>query len=99
MSEADALFAAGRHTDPTHVDVLVRQMRWRCRRGILEVELILQPFFERHARVLVTERKVLMDQLLACADTDLMAWFTQGGQPEEAALQSLVQEILAEHQG
>jgi antitoxin CptB len=74
----------------------IRQMRWRCRRGILEVEMILQPFFERHAEVLVTDRKPLMDQLLLCADTDLMAWFTGGVLPDEPALADFVAEILAE---
>lgn len=78
-------------------DALIRQMRWRCRRGILEVEMILQPYFERHAQTLVTERKEIMDQLLSCADTDLMAWFTGGQLPEAPDLSAFVQEILVEH--
>ncbi|MEJ2680726.1 MAG: succinate dehydrogenase assembly factor 2 [Gammaproteobacteria bacterium] len=94
--------ACGAHMDhkvdaDERIEQMVRQMRWRCRRGILEVELILQPYFERHARTVVTERKVIMDELLSCADTDLMMWFIQGAQPENRALANFVQEILTEH--
>lgn len=85
--------------DTLDLDAKIRQMRWRCRRGILEVEMILQPYFERHALTLVTERKEIMDQLLACADTDLMAWFTGGQLPAEPELSAFVQEILNEHRG
>jgi len=75
---------------------LIQQMRWRCRRGILEVELLLQPFFERHAAELVTSRRSVFENLLASNDTDLMQWLTEGGMPEDAELAQMIQEIIAE---
>ena len=79
------------------LEAQIRQMRWRCRRGILEVEMILQPYFERHARALLIERKSLLLELLSCADTDLMAWFTGGQLPETPELAAFVKEILSDH--
>lgn len=96
VSNTEALGLETLDAETLDIEAKIRQMRWRCRRGILEVEMILQPYFERHAQTLVTERKVIMDQLLACADTDLMAWFTGGQLPAEPVLSEFVQEILAE---
>ncbi len=44
------------------------RLRWRCRRGMLELDLILNGFMERGYDGLSAERKVLLDQLLDYPD-------------------------------
>ena len=46
--------------------------RWRCRRGLLELDLILNGFLEtRYASLDAVERR-LFDELLEEADNDLL---------------------------
>ena len=47
------------------------RLRWRCRRGLLELDLVLTRFLDNgYADLDVRERKVFVD-LLAHADNDL----------------------------
>ncbi len=47
-------------------------LRWRCRRGLLENDLFLERFFERHGpRINVTQAQAL-SQLMELGDHDLL---------------------------
>ena len=47
------------------------RVRWRCRRGMLELDIILQRFMDKHYRHLSSEEKLQFDKLLTLADNDL----------------------------
>jgi len=49
----------------------LRRLRWRCRRGMLENDLVLQRFLDRHATALDRERMAQLNELLALGDNDL----------------------------
>ena len=50
----------------------IDRVRWRCRRGLLELDLILNGFLEtRYARLDADQRR-LFDELLEVADNDLL---------------------------
>jgi len=45
--------------------------RWRCRRGMLELDIVLQRFMERHYRQLDETGLRQFERLLALPDNDL----------------------------
>ena len=47
------------------------RLRWNCRRGLLENDLVLERFLERHAATLEGERLQALNNLLALDDNTL----------------------------
>jgi len=48
------------------------RIRWRCRRGLLELDLVLQGFLERRFDRLDAEQRQRFDELLDEPDNDLL---------------------------
>ena len=69
------------------------RLRWRCRRGMKELDMLLERFLERGYAELSEAEKGDFDALLACQDDELWAWFYQGREPDDAALERLVNRI------
>jgi len=68
----------------------MNRLRWASRRGMLELDLILQPFVENVYSGLPEEQQQLFHQLLECEDQDLFAWFMHHYDPEDADLKEIV---------
>lgn len=66
------------------------RIRWRCRRGMLELDAILQPFFDQHFLRLTSNQKEDFERLLEFSDPQLYNWFIGSELPEDADLLSLV---------
>ena len=66
---------------------------WGSRRGMLELDLILQPFVEKVYDSLAEEDQLRYQQLLDCEDQDMFAWFLHRQDPEDPELQRIVQII------
>jgi|TARA_B110000467_G_C17999459_1_gene304660 antitoxin CptB len=75
-------------------DLVYNRLRWRSRRGMLELDLLLLPFFDEEYRGLSTERQAAYVTLLEQDDPDLHVWFSQKGEPEDPDLLDLVRLIL-----
>jgi antitoxin CptB len=58
----------------------LRRLRWRCRRGLLENDLVLARFLERRAADLDQERLAALNALLESDDNDL--WDLLSGRVE-----------------
>jgi antitoxin CptB len=71
-------------------DAELRRLRWRCRRGMLENDLVLQRFLDRHAAALDPERLAQLNELLELGDNDL--WDLLSGRREcaDARLEAMV---------
>lgn len=50
----------------------IGKLRWRCRRGLLENDLILERFFQRHAGSVTPEQAQAMEHLMQLPDNDLL---------------------------
>jgi antitoxin CptB len=50
----------------------VRRLSWRCRRGLLELDIVLQRFSERHLSKLSTEELSALDSLLDLPDNEFL---------------------------
>jgi antitoxin CptB len=48
------------------------KLRWRCRRGLLENDLFIARFFERHAAGLTVGQASGLGELMDLADNDLL---------------------------
>ena len=48
------------------------RVRWHCRRGLLELDLILERFNQRHLSALGTAELEIFKELLALDDNDLL---------------------------
>ncbi|MEH6543771.1 MAG: succinate dehydrogenase assembly factor 2 [Porticoccaceae bacterium] len=70
------------------------RLRWASRRGMLELDLILQPFVEEDYLSLSSEDKQRFQQLLECEDQDLFTWFMKRGEPEDSEMKAIVKVIL-----
>jgi len=72
----------------------VNRLRWRSRRGMLELDLLLLPFFDEVFRDLPEPIQRNFVTLLEQDDPDLLMWFSNKSRPDDPALANLVQMIL-----
>lgn len=66
---------------------------WRCRRGIREMDLLLQCFVERHYDQLSTDEKKVFAELLDLPDPDIMDWIMGRGDPPPDSFLSIIEII------
>ncbi len=78
--------------DPTHQS----KLRWRCRRGMRELDLLLAGHLDRHADTLAGHPLEVFERLLDATDMDLYAWFTGREISDDAELAALVATIVHE---
>ncbi len=71
----------------------LRRLRWQCRRGMLELDVFLQTFFEARFAELTTEDQQVFIRLLAEEDQTLFLWLTGREQPTDQALAQMVQQV------
>ncbi len=74
---------------------MLRQIRWKCRRGMLELDLMLSRLVDRHGQAMSDAELQTLMQLLECEDDQLWDWMTGRGQPEDSRMKQLVQQIRA----
>lgn len=70
------------------------RMRWAARRGMLELDLVLEPFTRLRYEHLGDADREHFKRLMECEDQDLFAWLLQRGQPEDKELANIVSQIL-----
>ena len=80
--------------DVVFTELELNRMRWRSRRGMLELDLLLQPFFDEVFMDLAYEVQLNFVKLLEQDDPDLLMWFSNKDVPEDQDLADLVQMIL-----
>ncbi len=71
--------------------------RWRCRRGMKELDFILNRFLDAEYKTLSTSKKVLFNDMLAEEDMLLWYWLSGKSKPEMERIQfkDLVEQICA----
>ncbi|WP_371373018.1 succinate dehydrogenase assembly factor 2 [Thalassotalea aquiviva] len=70
------------------------RLRWACRRGMLELDVLFLPFVDEAWDQLSEQQKLVFERLLACDDPDLFAWFMGHSECKDAELNDMVQLIL-----
>lgn len=69
------------------------RLLWACRRGMLELDLILAPFVENVYDSLEDSDKIRFQVLLECEDQSLFMWFMKRDDPSDSDMQRIVQII------
>ena len=71
------------------------RIRWACRRGMLELDVVIMPFYEECFDSLSEEEQKDFVALLECDDPDLFNWVMRHGRSENARLAGMVDKIVA----
>ncbi len=72
-------------------------LRWACRRGMLELDLLLGQFLEKGYELLGLDQRELFIELLDEVDTDLYAWLMGNAVPPRSEWLPLLQKIREYH--
>ena len=75
--------------------VALERVRWRCRRGLLELDIVLGRFVKQRYTMLNNEQRIIFDELLDLPDTELWDLITGKKEPV-LAHQRVVLEWLKE---
>ncbi len=74
-------------------DVELRRLRWRCRRGMRELDQLMTRWLDREWRQSMPAVRADFLRLLANEDDRLWKWFLGQENAPDAALDALVQRI------
>jgi antitoxin CptB len=72
----------------------LKRMRWASRRGMLELDLVLEPFVNTCYAGLDEVDRQRYRQLMECEDQDMFGWFLKQQRPEDPEIANIVDKIL-----
>ncbi|CAA0087965.1 FAD assembly factor SdhE [Halioglobus japonicus] len=72
----------------------LNRMRWAARRGMLELDLVLEPFVTTRYAQLNEQDRQRFQQLMLCEDQDLFTWFMQRVKPDDEELAQIVSQVI-----
>ena len=64
-------------------DRTLSRLRWRCRRGLLENDLLIERFFATHASAITPSQAEGLQMLMELADNDLLDLLLRRTEPTE----------------
>jgi antitoxin CptB len=73
----------------------LNRLRWRCRRGLLENDLILARFLDARGATMNVDEIAALARLLDLADNDLWDLLANRAEPEDAALRPMLAALRA----
>ncbi len=79
--------------DPESNHAAKARLQWRCRRGMLELDLLLQPFVEKAYDTLSEEEKQQFNALLDCQDQELLECLMLQKTPEDGRLNDIIRKV------
>ncbi len=69
------------------------QVRWQCRRGMLELDILLLSYFDKFYTSLSTPQQQIFIDFLNFSDSELYGWLIGREAPKEAHYQALVKTL------
>jgi len=72
------------------------RLKWRCRRGLLENDLLIARFFERHGEHITLRQADGLRSLMDLPDPDLLDLLLARREPEGALDCAAVRELLTQ---
>ena len=70
------------------------KLRWRCRRGLLENDLLIERFFQKHEAGLTVGQARGLAELMELADNDLLDLLLRRKEPEGELDRDEVRKVL-----
>lgn len=71
------------------------RIKWACRRGMLELDVVIMPFYEECFDSLTQSQQQDFVALLECDDPDLFNWIMQHGKSSDEKLANMIDKIVA----
>lgn len=71
----------------------IKQLRWRCRRGTLELDLILLRYLDNCYLVADKAEQLAFQQLLGLEDVILMRYLMADEQPDDQSLSAVIDHL------
>lgn len=75
-------------------DVRLGRLRWRCRRGMKELDLVLVRWLEHRYAEATPELRSAFERLLEAQDPELVSWLFRRERPADPGLAAIVDELL-----
>lgn len=75
------------------MDKELEKVRWACRRGMLECDLFLVPFFENCYGQLSIDEQEIFKKLLVESDTEIFAWLMATENPTNKSYVAILDKI------
>jgi antitoxin CptB len=72
----------------------MQRLKWQCRRGMLELDLLLGRFLEERYAALDEAQQLAFARLLQESDQDLQGWLLGKTQPLDAEFKKIIKNIL-----
>lgn len=70
-------------TDELLGERALSKLKWRCRRGLLENDLLIEKFFRRHEATLTVSQAQGLNDLMDLSDNDLLDLLLQRREPSQ----------------
>lgn len=72
----------------------LKRMRWASRRGMLELDLVLEPFVNSCYADLDESDRHRYRELMECEDQEMFGWFLGQKRPDDPEIATIVDKIL-----
>ncbi len=69
------------------------KVRWQCRRGMRELDVLLLSFFDTGYDTLSKRERNLFISLLSYPDNDLLEWLMARSEPKDSELNHVITQI------
>jgi antitoxin CptB len=76
--------------------VALNRLKWRCRRGLLENDLLIERYFARHGACITTRQADGLHALMDLPDNDLLDLLLARREPTGELDRPVVRELLAQ---
>jgi antitoxin CptB len=76
--------------------VALNRLKWRCRRGLLENDLLIERFFARHGSCITLRQAEGLNALMELPDNDLLDLLLARCEPAGELDRPAVREVLAQ---
>ena len=73
------------------------RLTWRCRRGMLELDLLFEQFLQQQLECLNEQQLIELEWLLTFPDPDLYSWLMGYVVPEDKRILAVVEFVRASH--
>lgn len=70
------------------------KLRWQCRRGMRELDVLLRDYLDRRYEAASHAEKRAFEQVLALPDPELAGYLLGRQEPESAAIADVIDRIL-----
>lgn len=75
----------------------VGRLRWRCRRGMRELDAVLQSFLDTSFASLSDAEIACFERILELTDPELLAYLSGRSVPADAEIAALIDRIRSSH--